>query len=140
MKFPIPTLLLLTLLAGCGTNEWECPVPVPERFSFTIMMPTSEVMTTKVMPNFGYGRHGVIVFRYNNANNEVFAYDCTCPASEDCVNNGIVEHDKAGHAVCRRCKATYSLTDGRHLQQKIMLRPYYVEPFNNSPEFFRVSN
>jgi nitrite reductase/ring-hydroxylating ferredoxin subunit len=132
---------LLSFVFGACQSEFVCPIPNVERFEFQILMPASEIMTAKMRTGYGYKKSkGVIVFRYNSADHEVFAFDATCPDSETCMeaDNGKIAHDGNGYGVCQRCKARYSLSDGRHTSKKIMLRPYGVEKM--ATDFFRVRN
>ncbi len=137
--------ILLSLLGvafisvGCE-KEYECPIPNIERFEFSVIMPSYEFPAVKTMSNYGYKKHGVVVFRYNSYDNEVFAFDATCPDSEECMEStkGYIVHDGLGYGVCQRCNSRYHLTDGRHSSKKIMLRPYNVEKI--STEFYRVHN
>jgi nitrite reductase/ring-hydroxylating ferredoxin subunit len=128
-------------LAPACTKEYDCPVPGVERFEFSVYMPSYEIMTAKVNPSFGYNRHGVIVFRYHNASNEVFAFDATCPNSEECLAAGVVEHIKSDvYAECKKCKSRYSLIDGRHTEKKIKLRAYLAQPMPNATDWYYVTN
>ncbi|MDR2814296.1 MAG: nitrite reductase (NAD(P)H) small subunit [Prevotellaceae bacterium] len=128
------------LTAAC-TKEYDCPVPGVERFKFSVYMPSYEIMTAKVVPNCGYGKHGVIVFRYNNAQDEVFAFDATCPNSEECLASGVVALAEPNvYADCNKCKSRYSLIDGKHTEKRIKLRAYYVLPMPNATDRYYVSN
>jgi nitrite reductase/ring-hydroxylating ferredoxin subunit len=133
-------LCLLALAAAC-TKEYDCPVPDSGRFEFSVYMPSYEIMTVKVTPNVGYNKHGVIVFRYHNAPNEVFAFDATCPNSEECLASGVVEHITSDvHAECKKCKSRYSLIDGKHTEKRIRLRAYLVQPMPNATDWYYVTN
>jgi nitrite reductase/ring-hydroxylating ferredoxin subunit len=69
----------------------------------------------------------------------VFAFDATCPNSEECLTSGVVEH-RDGYGVCKKCSSRYSLIDGKHADKKIKLRAYYVQPLANATDYFRVYN
>lgn len=135
-------LLCLAALAAACTKEYDCPVPGAERFEFSVYMPSYEIMTATVKTGVGYNRHGVIVFRYHNASNEVFAFDATCPNSEECLASGVVEHIKSDvYAECKKCRSRYSLVDGgKHTEKKIKLRACFVQPMPNATDWFYVSN
>ncbi|MDR3189229.1 MAG: nitrite reductase (NAD(P)H) small subunit [Prevotellaceae bacterium] len=133
--------LPLALLASACTKEYDCPVPAAERFDFNVHMPAYEIMTAKVNSGCGYNKHGVIVFRYHNAVDEVFAFDATCPASGECLASGVVEHLKSDvYGECKRCKSRYSLIDGKHTDKKIRLRAYAVQPMPNATDWYYVRN
>ncbi|MDR1342237.1 MAG: hypothetical protein LBK18_03155 [Prevotellaceae bacterium] len=134
--------LAVALPAVACTKEYDCPVPSIGRFGFDVHMPAYEIMAAKSIPQYGYNKHGVIVFRYNNAPNEVFAFDATCPNSEECLAAGVVEHsndDGNGYGVCKKCKSRYSLIDGKHADKRIKLRAYFVQPLNFT-DYYRVYN
>ncbi|MDR1416552.1 MAG: hypothetical protein LBJ57_03920 [Prevotellaceae bacterium] len=137
------TCLAVALLAIACTKEYECPVPNVGRFEFDVLMPAYEVMKANVQPRCGYNNHGVIVYRYNNAPNEVFAFDATCPNSEECLSAGVVEYsnsDGNGYGVCKKCKSRYSMVDGRHTDKRIKLRTYFVQPLPDATDWYHVHN
>ncbi|MDR0567315.1 MAG: hypothetical protein LBG47_09835 [Prevotellaceae bacterium] len=134
-------LLCLAALTAACTKEYDCPVPGVAHFEFSVHMVAHEIMTAKVTPGFGYKGHGVIVFRYHNAANEVFAFDATCPNSEECLASGVVEHIASDvHAECKKCKSRYSLIDGKHTEKRIKLRACFVQPMPNATDWYYVSN
>ncbi|MDR0688297.1 MAG: hypothetical protein LBF55_06405 [Prevotellaceae bacterium] len=135
----LPLCAAVALCAVACAEEYSCPVPSVERFELTVHMPSHEIMTAKVSAGYGYNRHGVIVYRYHNASNEVFAFDATCPNSEECLASGVVE-PRDGHGICKKCSSRYSLIDGTHADKKIKLRAYYVQPLPNATDWFRVYN
>ncbi|MDR3366185.1 MAG: nitrite reductase (NAD(P)H) small subunit [Prevotellaceae bacterium] len=131
--------LSLAALAAACTKEYDCPVPGGVRVDFDVCMPAYDIMKATVRPNSGYNQHGVIVFRYHNAPNEVFAFDATCPNSEECLASGVVAPVKLEvYAECRKCKSRYSLIDGRHTEKKIKLRAYFVIPMLNATDCYYV--
>ncbi|MDR0415035.1 MAG: hypothetical protein LBH84_06435 [Prevotellaceae bacterium] len=133
--------LAVALLTVACTKEYDCPVPDVGRFEFDVHMPAYEIMTAKLTSRYGYNRHGVIVFRYNNAPNEVFAFDATCPDSEECLASGVVEYINGSgslHGACKRCGSRYSMVDGKHADKRIKLRAYPVQPLPNATDWYRV--
>ncbi|MDR2937713.1 MAG: hypothetical protein LBU92_02085 [Prevotellaceae bacterium] len=135
-------LFFLALLAlGC-TEDYTCPIPNIDRFTFNVIMPIHELETAKTQGNGGYKKHGIIVYRFLDADGDVHAFDATCANSAECVENGVVVFDGVGTvtATCRRCRSQYYLRDGKHLQKKVMLRPYIVQHIANTMEQYRVSN
>lgn len=140
-KVRLAVLSAILLLSACE-EDYVCPIPSVDRFEFNVLMPSHEIMVSNVKAGaqYGYGRHGVIVFRYSNLDGDVFAFDATCADSEACMSaaKGYVKDDGYGHGVCQRCGSTYSLTDGRHSSKKLMLRPYNVQRF--ATNYYRVSN
>jgi nitrite reductase/ring-hydroxylating ferredoxin subunit len=133
--------LSLAALAAACTKEYDCPVPGGAIVNFDVYMPAYDVRKVEVHPNSGYNQHGVIVFRYHNAPNEVFAFDATCPNSEDCLASGVVAPVKLEvYAECRKCKSRYSLIDGKHTEKKIKLRAYLVSPIPDLTDWYHVSS
>jgi nitrite reductase/ring-hydroxylating ferredoxin subunit len=144
-------------LASSCEKPYQCPVPAIELFSFDINLNNSEFAPLQSSlgavtknsgcgsPNgtCGYNNHGIIIFRYVY-DNEILAYDATCPNDSACINSksARVEVDKTNpsQVQCSRCKSVYSLVDGRHNQKRIELRRYNVYPLPNYTKQYRVSN
>ncbi|MDR1226529.1 MAG: hypothetical protein LBK47_06475 [Prevotellaceae bacterium] len=139
-------------------KSYQCPVPAVEPFSFDVNLASKEFMALQsllaaVVKNngcgstngtCGYNNHGIIVFRYVY-DNEIFAYDATCPNDSICISSrsAKVEINKTGNSaqgICSRCKSVYSLIDGRHSQKRIELRRYNVTPYSGYTNQYRVSN
>ncbi len=138
-KVQIVLLSFILLLPGCS-DEYVCPVPNVPLFSFDVLVRTSEPLTAKTVSGYGYKLHGIIV--YHHYDNEVFAFDATCPDSEECISSGVVAFDGDARVTgtCKRCHSQYNLMDGHHASKEIMLRPYNVQRIANTAEQYRVSN
>jgi hypothetical protein len=141
--YKIAFAFVIIVLSGCQ-KPIECPVPGVELFSFDIDVENSALMTSInsiTMPNYGYKKHGVIIYRHNYEH-ELFAYDATCVDNLDCMEHGIVSVDADNHTLgkCQRCGAHYTFTDGIHTQKRVRLRAYNIFRISNTETKWRISN
>ena len=103
---------VLVTLTSCE-KDFKSTVPdVPFTYVGYLTQPdlsSLTILTAVKIPNYGYRRHGIILYR--NEMDSFWAFDATCP--NDLVDGSVViDKDKPHEAVCPICKAVYSLMNG----------------------------
>lgn len=107
-------------------KEAKSPVPdVPVYFQGYLSQPDFAPLTRPLVAikvaNYGYRRHGVLVYR--NDSETIWAFDATCP--KDLVDGSVeISKDKPFEAICPICKSVYSLMNGGVTAQGYPLKMY----------------
>ncbi len=103
----------LLALTACE-KDFKSSVPdVPVYFQGHLAQPDFSSLTsinnTIKVANYGYRRHGVLVYRYMD--DTFYAFDATCP--HDLIDGSVeVSKDKPHEVTCPICKKVYSLMNG----------------------------
>jgi Rieske Fe-S protein len=130
------TFCLLFLVAiifnGCGDSESDVVPNVEVRVNYiNIYEPAYNsllsISGSAIVPNVGYGKNGIIIFRVNE--DEFKAYDCTC-TNEIEAGCGVVKNEKnVAGAVCSCCGSEFELVIGGTVTKgpaKYSLKEYHV--------------
>jgi len=112
--FLIYTVFLSLLVFTACDKDFKSSVPdVPVYFQGNLAQPDFSSLTSinnvVKVANYGYRRHGVLVYRYDTEN--FYAFDATCP--NDLIDGSVeVSKDKPHEVTCPICKRVYSLMNG----------------------------
>lgn len=104
------------LIVGFSSCEKQAVSPVPDvpvYFQGYLAQPDYAPVTVPSyaikVANYGYRRHGVLVYRYDPET--FYAFDATCP--RDLIDGSVeISKDKPYEAICPICKSVYSLMNG----------------------------
>lgn len=112
--FLIYTAFFSLLVFTACDKDFKSSVPdVPVYFQGHLAEPDFSSLTsinnTVKVANYGYRRHGVLVYRYMD--DTFYAFDATCP--HDLIDGSVeVSKDKPHEVTCPICKKIYSLMNG----------------------------
>ena len=130
--FIIFAAISLLVISSCE-KEAKSPIPdVPVSFQGYLSQPDFAPLTsinnTVKVANYGYRRHGVLVYRYTE--DTFYAFDATCPRD---LNDGsvVISNDNPWEAVCPICKTVYSLMNYGSTSNGLPLKRYQTS-FNGT--------
>jgi len=132
MQTKIIHILLFSILvitnAACDDNTDDIIPDVPVNIEFNLKEPRyinlNVVMGAVKIDGYGYKNNGVIVFRLNE--NEILAFDATCPKHIDINASVNLDSNGSGTATCPHCGTTYYLINYGYPKEGYPLKRYQV--------------
>lgn len=114
VSFILVYIAVVSLLALTACEkDFKSSVPdVPVYFQGYLAQPdlsSLTILTAVKIPNYGYRRHGILIYR--NEMETFWAFDATCP--HDLIDGSVeISKDKPHEVTCPICKKVYSLMNG----------------------------
>ncbi len=129
MKILYKALWLSVCALMCFSCTKEQEVIVPDVFvDFTINIQMynelQAINNAVIIPNEGYGRNGVIIYRLNLE--EFLAFDATCPQHIGNSTGTKIDDSDPGYATCPHCGTTYSFMNFGQASEGHPLKRYKV--------------
>jgi len=113
---------------ACDDNLDEVIPDVPVNIEFDLNEPQyinlKVVMGAVKIDGYGYKNNGVIVFRLNE--NEILAFDATCPNHIDINASVNLNPNGSGTATCPHCGTVYYLVNYGYSKEGYPLKQYRV--------------
>jgi len=114
--------------AGCDDNIEDIIPDVPVNIEFNLKEPQylnlNVVMGAVKIDGYGYRNNGVIAFRLNE--NEILAFDATCPKHIDINASVNIDSNGSGTATCPHCGTIYYLVNYGYPKEGYPLKRYQV--------------
>lgn len=132
MQTKIIHILLFSILvfanATCDNNIDDIIPDVPVNIEFSLNEPQyfnlTSVMGAVKIDGYGYRNNGVIVFRLSE--NEILAFDATCPKHIDTNASVNPDSNGSGTATCPHCGTVYYLVNYGYPREGYPLKRYQV--------------
>lgn len=143
MQTKIIHILLFSILVftntACDDNIDDIIPDVPVNIEFNLKEPQYQnlniVMGAVKIDGYGYRNNGVIVFRLSE--NEILAFDATCPKHIDTNASVNPDSNASGTATCPHCGTIYYLVNYGYPKEGYPLKRYQVL---KSGDYVRVYN